>query len=778
MSGRRRRMRLGVFAGLLSGVLFGLSLGAVPVANATPVPRAVLAFYDADQDPEIAHLRIHQIAEMPLNHLGLTVRYQDLGAPLPEADEMADVRGVMLWLEQSHVPNATALLNWLIAQMEAGRKVLIMGPHAFLYDALSGPVEPSLAARFWKTLGLAVGDLWVADTFDSKFAYDPRLVGFERPIEGVLPPYQEMHAIDPAMKIHLRARVGQDENTDPRVLIASGPHGGYVAEGYVLEFDVDKAMRRYFLNPFEFFRQVFATDDLPKADVTTLAGRRLYFSHIDGDGWRNRALIPEYKQHNGLATEVLLDKVFRAYPDLPVTIGPIVADIDPAYFGTPEFDQLAKDIFYLPNVEAASHTYSHPLQWRFFQHPTPGMERAFLDRYPRPRKEDDGKLKSVWDLFRKSEKNPAPAPDSAYAVQEAGTEQDLSKGYAVPRAYYTGPYDNEKEIGGSLEKMADYLLPGDRAEVLLWSGNTQPYAAAIRLTRQLKVRNLNGGDTRFDRKFQSYAWVAAIGREARDAQGSERQIYAASSNENTYTNLWTGPYYGFRNLRQTLKNTGRPLRVKPLNIYYHMYTGERLASLRALLDNIDYVRTLEITPITASQYAAVADGFYTTRFEALGADRWRVHDRGDLQTLRFDRATFRAVDFTRSRGVIGQNHQQGSLYVYLDAAEPAPEVALRDIERSDVDPPADRVYLIDARWPVHAMKRNGDGFGATLQGFGPGEMHWWVPHSGRYRMRAENVRGLTSQAEVQVGDDHRLILSLDEAPIYQTTITVERVPGE
>lgn len=761
----------------LGGVLLGVLLSWVSILEAAPVPRVVLTFYDAEHVPEIAHSRVHQIVEMPLNHLGFKVRYQDLNASLPTHAEMADVRGVMLWLEQTSVPHAAKLVSWLIAQIEAGRKVLVMGPHAFLYDEVSGVVDADLRARFWKSLGLESGDRWVADTFDSKFDYDARLVGFERPIEGVMPPYQEMVAHDPALQIHLGVRGALEGAGDRRkVLIASGPHGGYVAEGYVIEYDVDKALRRYFLDPFRFFQKVFASDDLPKPDVTTLAGRRIYFSHIDGDGWRNRALIPEYKKRGALATEVLFDKVFRAFPDLPVSIGPIMADLDPAYFGTPELDQIAKAIFRLPNIEAASHTYSHPLQWRFFAQPTPGMEKAFLARYPRAQKQDGGKLKSVWELFGKAEKNPQPQADSAYAVQEAGTEQDLAKGYAVPRAYYTGPYDNDKEIRGSLEKVADYLLPGDRAELLLWSGNTQPYAEAIRLTRKLEVRNLNGGDTRFDRKFQSYAWVSAIGREARDEQGSERQIYAASSNENTYTNLWTGPYYGFRNLRQTLENTGRPLRVKPLNIYYHMYTGERLASLRALLDNIDYVRTLDITPITASQYAAIADGFYTTRFETLGADRWRVHDRGALQTLRFDRATFRAVDFTRSRGVIGQNHQHGSLYVYLDAAEPSPEVALKEVDRSDIDAPADRVYLIDARWPVHGLKRDGDRFEATLQGFGPGEMHWWVPRSGRYRLHAESVRGAGFQQDVVVGADHRLILRFDAAPIHKTAIVVERLP--
>ena len=66
----------------------------------------------------------------------------------------------------------------------------------------------------------------------------------------------------------------------------------------------------------------FATDDLPKPDTTTLAGRRIYYSHIDGDGWRNVSLADEYAGHQVISARVILEEAIRPFPDLPVTVSP------------------------------------------------------------------------------------------------------------------------------------------------------------------------------------------------------------------------------------------------------------------------------------------------------------------------------------------------------------------------------------------------------------------------------------------------------------------------
>jgi polysaccharide biosynthesis protein PelA len=265
----------------------------------------------------------------------------------------------------------------------------------------------------------------------------------------------------------------------------------------------------------------------------------------------------------------------------------------------------------------------------------------------------------------------------------------------------------------------------------MWTGNTRPFEAAIRQTRQAGLFNINGGDSRFDDEYPSYAWLSPIGRSV----GDERQIFAANSNENTYTELWSARYHGFRFLVHTVENTEHPLRVKPFNLYYHMYSGERTASLKALLENLTYARRQPIIPITTSRYCAIAEGFYHTRFEPIDSRSWRIHDRGGLQTIRFDRADRQTVDFNRSIGVVGQRHYQQSLYIYLDEAVLQPRVTLSDRPTTGTDhPPVP--YLLQSRWRVWDLDRTGVGVRFKTAGFGRPEMQWVVPRSGDWEVRS------------------------------------------
>src|SRR5262249_8243264 len=64
-------------------------------------------------------------------------------------------------------------------------------------------------------------------------------------------------------------------------------------------------------------------------------------------------------------------------------------------------------------------------------------------------------------------------------------------------------------------------------------------------------------------------------------------------------------------------------RLKPVNVYYHMYAGERAAQLAAVRRHLNEARKSFFTPIAASQYAAI-EGFFTTEITALGGSTWRI----------------------------------------------------------------------------------------------------------------------------------------------------------
>ena len=81
------------------------------------------------------------------------------------------------------------------------------------------------------------------------------------------------------------------------VLVATGAAGGFVANNYAISYDVRADRLQWLIEPFAFFRRALLGDEyFPIPDVTTISGRRLYFSHIDGDGWNNISSVEQYHE--------------------------------------------------------------------------------------------------------------------------------------------------------------------------------------------------------------------------------------------------------------------------------------------------------------------------------------------------------------------------------------------------------------------------------------------------------------------------------------------------
>jgi hypothetical protein len=348
----------------------------------------------------------------------------------------------------------------------------------------------------------------------------------------------------------------------------------------------------------------------------------------------------------------------------------------------------------------------------------------------------------------------------------------MQAGYDAPRSYVDHPFELGREIAGSVAALGPLLPAGKRVELLQWSGDTLPFRDAMAAVRRAGMRSINGGDTRFDSDFPSYAWVAPVGRQI----GQDWQVYSSNSNENTYTDLWTDRFFGFTFLMRTIRNTEVPLRVKPFNVYYHMYSGEKLAALNAVRRNLEYARTQQLAPVATSRYAAIAEGFFAARLEALGPRRWRVTNRGALSTVRVDRASRLAVDFERSAGVIGARHQHGALYVTLDEGAAAPELTLRDLRPDEPVPRAARPFLVQSRWRVWRLRHVRGGLQFQAQGFGPGEFQWQMP--GWARVRIEVQGGSAPPTEAVSGRDGLLDFSLDVSAIEPITITMTTLGGE
>ncbi len=750
----------------LTSVLCGAVLPAY--GGEDTLPRTVLALYDADEGETAWTGRTHQRAEMPLNHLGLVVKYHDLREGLPPLSELQGVRGVLTWFYDVVFEDPSAYLQWVDQLISSGRKLVVLGSSGIADQRNeTGRLSPEIQA-FWRHLGLRCEDDWVGVTYDvDVIESDPSIVGFERPLGGVFPGYSVFKTIDANTRTILEVGRARQEPTRSAVIV-TGKNGGYAADGYALHPGED-GLDEWLIDPFEFFREAFATDDLPKPDTTTLSGRRIFYSHIDGDGWRNPTEVAEYRRSGALSPEVILHEVFEKYPEFPVTVGPVVADIDPEWLGSSEGLRLAREIFALPNVEAGCHTYSHPLDWHYFEDFDP-QESSATETLT---EEAEGAWRRVqqWTGFGGDQGDVPSTGDHAF-----------NDAYDRPRSYEIKPFNLQHEIEGAVRFVEGLLPAGKRVELYQWSGDTTPFTKAVSLTRRLGLRNINGGDTRFDREFPSYSSVAAIGRLTGSlTHPGEVQIYASNSNENTYTELWTKRYFGFIHLAKTIDNTEAPRRVKPFNLYYHMYSGQKQPSLHAVQANLDHARSLSLAPISASEFCAIGDGFFSTRIVPEGPDRWRIEERQGLATIRFDHALDRSIDWERSEGIIGQTYTQGSLYVALDDAVVAPVVALVERPAGGRNPRASRPYLVEGRWRVSRLSVMGSGMDFSARGYGDGSMSWRMPRPGEYsvtiqRAAGTDARGASPESSVAATDEQGLLQIVVPGPgITGLRVRVRRV---
>jgi hypothetical protein len=729
------------------GVLWRLVVGFVAlimgalqpsVSHGAPVKRDVIVLYDGDKEASPSQTQVHMRAEFPLNHLGYRLVYHDLRNGLPDAATTNGAAAVLTWFHYE-IEDYIAYLVWLDRTAEAGVKVVILG-------SIGAPLSPQstrLINRILGRMGLRASGEFVATVLESKVVrLDPDLMEFERKIDPVPNEHALVEAIEPRARVGLEYSLMVEGRERRSVVAAIGPAGGYVAHGFIMHGDATTGAARWILNPFSFFRAALGNAVFPIPDTTTVSGRRLYFSHVDGDGWNNGVQMERYRLRRGTAapeargqdqapgrtmyfshidgdgwsnavqrtrprteqvtaSQMMLKELIEPYPDLPVSVGIVAEDIDPELGGGEVAIATARRIYAQPQVEVASHTCTHPFNWDFFANYDRAREYDLITQAERPKRDLSSRFMEAIGLA-----NAAEARRSRY----------LAGGSHAPRAFLRDPFSVDREVRHALEVTQSLAPPDKKPALYLWSGNTRPFAGVIRATRQSAVRNMNGGDTRFDAQHPSHAYIAPISRSV----DGERQIYAVNSNENTYTNLWTAHFHGFRQLRETLDRTETPRRLKGVNVYYHTYSAERRASLDAVRSHLDWARQAPLAPIKASAYAAIADGFFSTDITLKGPNRWSIANRDGLQTLRFDDLGDVVPDIAASQGVLGSNRHQGSLYVALDAAVATAELVMRPAGAV-----AQRGFavasLTESRWQVRALRRTSCGLQMTAEGYGPGE---------------------------------------------------------
>jgi hypothetical protein len=247
-------------------------------------------------------------------------------------------------------------------------------------------------------------------------------------------------------------------------------------------------------------------------------------------------------------------------------------------------------------------------------------------------------------------------------------------------------------------------------------------------------RRLRAALSRFDPEYPSISNLSPLVN-----AGPDHSIYEPMSDETAYNNVGPVGENGFSALKETVTNTDSPRRLKPFSLNYHAYAGEYPALLRSVKDRLREASLAALTPVSANRYAAIVDGFFSARVDRVGSATWRISNRGELQTVRFDAAEGSEVDFQSSVGVIGQKRNGTTLYVALDETiEPAvivlgPPALSRTVARS--------FALVESRWLVRHVVRNECALSFEAQGYGDGSFTWSDAASGRYMITVDRVGG-------------------------------------
>ncbi len=383
---------LNIFSKVLIIICFtiGLFESVVAVASESDsARRTVLMIYDWEEKPVLADSAdswLHRYLSLPMNHYGLKVDYFDIdqAKPLPQGTQIEDIYGVAVCLKKSTSSRAKELLSWLRQLSDKGRHILLMCNPGYMQE-VSGQLLTNADARaLFQNLGLSLekGTIWADQEYYQLKTVDQNIMGFESPAKFILTAEGGV-SVRPTTDAHVALSISDKQDlSDEYVLVSHGLRGsGYIAPGYFSVTESHGNAYSWTINPWQYLEQVFQLKNKLIPDTTTLVGGRIYYSHVDGDGWNNISEVTMNGRQLS-SSEVLLKEIYEKYDDLPVTVGPVVAEIDPDWYGQANSLQLAKDTLTLPNVEAGTHTFTHPFDWNFY---------ALRERQNKPNKSwDDG----------------------------------------------------------------------------------------------------------------------------------------------------------------------------------------------------------------------------------------------------------------------------------------------------------------------------------------------------------------------------------------------------
>lgn len=597
--------------------------------------RDVAVLWDSSESEAYSYTfsLVHRKLEVMLNHYGFKAHYFDVHDEQFRTQNVnpKEFYALVTWFSDDQTKNVKNIRKVYRSWFSAKKKVISLGQMGIYYDENEETYDLKDINNTLKLAGLEYED----HQYETPLGLKIEILGnqkdfeFERSYKFEVPAVKVFKSIDNKNKTLVKIKDSINHRTSPAVL--QNEHFFMATMGADLFYNPIQNYSQWRVSPFYIMKWLQADPLEPIPDTTTINGKRIYYGHVDGDAFINISDI----DRTSISGKILLDRILEKYK-LPTTASFVVAEIDPKDKGKSNFTEIAKEIASKDYIELASHTYYHPLSWN--KKPSKYDIEAYLD------KPEDYK----------------GGPILAYKPRD-------------------NKLDYEREIKSSIDYINTNIAPKNKpTNLLLWSGSCEPPYEAMKVIEKYGYLNLNGGDSRFDNDLPSYSHLLPLYRQVQDLT----QYYSSNTNEILYTHNWTGPFSGFIKVLETFKNTESPVRMKPINIYYHFYSAEKHSALNALDAVYKWTSEQDIFPIFASEYPQILKGFIDTKVSKIKENRYKLQSYGKLRTFRIDQNNV-YPDYKNSKNIIGHRQINDSLYVFLGDA-PESQLSLTTTMPSEV----------------------------------------------------------------------------------------------
>ena len=467
----------------------------------------------------------------------------------------------------------------------------------------------------------------------------PALFGFEAPVtpraRDVEPIRRQSTVVQPLLEL-------KGDNNQRWTVAGLADWGGFALNPYVLEAGGEDRSR-WILEPFAFVQQALRLPAMPAPDATTENGRRIATVHLDGDGFVSRAEAPG----TPYAGRLILEEFLKQYPLLS-SVSVIEGEVGPKGMYphlSRELEPIAREIFVQRNVEVASHSFSHPFYWQ---------------------------------------------------PQKAAQKEGFQAMYGLHMQIPGYQLDYRREVLGAQAYINQRLAPPDKqVKLMFWSGDALPDQATLQLAYDSGMDNINGAETKLTDSAPSLTGLSPLVL----PHDGLLQFYAPIMNENVYTNLWTGPFYGFRDVLQTFRLTDAPRRLRPLSLYYHFYVGTKLAGRESLHEIYRGILAQQPMSLWISEFLQREKGAYFASLALRADGGYQVRALRGLRTLRLPKE-LGWPDLARSHNVAGVRDLPQGRYVHLSG----PQATLYLRPEPDPGP-----SLAQANLPLESWVREGPG---------------------------------------------------------------------